>query len=197
MEAVDDECAELVEAEARRAVANALVALAAARFHPHVRIEEMAKVVGLEVTDVQAAVRRWREAMIRPARPRLARAPVTDEPRRPPARSRRSRPEPPGPPPRRGLVWCSWADAPHWTPRANMGRNKARKDGFSDWCLDHWREYHRERAEAGKVNRAPGSGGTSNAAQSVTSVRTGEVYDDELPRHDPGGLAFGRRPPDR
>lgn len=140
------DCSELVEVETRKAVANALVALAAARFHPHVRIEEMAKVVGLEVTDVQDAVRRWRAALVRPSRPRLAREPVEDAPRREPARSRRSRPRPTTPAPSPDHYWCSWPAGAHWEHKELMGRNAARRDGVSDWCLAHWRRYHSDRA---------------------------------------------------
>lgn len=139
-----EEYSELVEVETRAAVANAVVALAAARFWPHVRVEEMAKVVGLEVVEVQAAVRRWRSAM---SRERVVRAPAEEPPRSAPRPSpTRSRPRPGGPPPSPELVWCSWPVAPHWVSRDEIGRNKRRKDGLSDWCLQHWRTYHRERA---------------------------------------------------
>lgn len=148
-----EEYSELVEIESRTAVANALVALAAARFWPHVRIEEMAKVVGLEVVEVQAAVVRWRQAMVRE---RVVRPAAEEPPRSAPRPSpTRSRPRPPGPPPRHDLVWCSWPADPHWVTRDEIGRNKGRKDGLSDWCLEHWRTYHRGRAEQRRNGRQP------------------------------------------
>lgn len=133
------DCDQLV----RDAVADTVVALAAAGLWPHVKVDEIARAVGASAAEVREAVARRRQRVARPPAP----APLSAVPGQPRTRT------PEGRPPTPEHVWCSRAR--HWVHHTRMARNKRRPQrqgdttgitkGLSDWCLACWDAYRRER----------------------------------------------------
>lgn len=133
------ECEQL----ARAAVADAVVSLAAAGLWPHVKVDEIARAAGSTAAEVREAVARRRRQVARPTSP----ADLPAVPGQPRTRT------PEGSPPSPEHVWCSRAR--HWVHHSAMARNKRRPQrqgdttgitkGLSDWCLDCWDQYRRDR----------------------------------------------------
>lgn len=122
------------------ALADAIVALAARRFWPHVKIEELAQAVAQDLR-VDLSPQVLRAAVQR----RLAKVPRPTPAAGVEPENRRRRVRGPGRPPSDRHVWCSYKEG-HWVLVDLMARNKARPGGLADWCLSCFDDYRKDRA---------------------------------------------------
>lgn len=126
----------------RRGLADGVVRIAAARFWPNVRLEELGAAVKINQVELQEAVRRFVQPVTkRPRRLAMQTKSAASAPRRPSVK----RDTPPG------MKWCSKHNNGEgaFVPVEDMGRNRSRPDGLSDTCRACWREYWRERRARG------------------------------------------------
>lgn len=141
----------------RAALADTVVLILAARLvRPGVTPEKAAEIAGLSKAEISAAVLRHHDRLHREQRATMIAYQRAQADAPPTPKRTHQRHLPVGDPPDEEHRWCKRGS--HWVHQDDMGRNRAFKEGYADWCRPCWRDYWHTKVKPRKARNAAATG---------------------------------------